>query len=88
MKTYLPHYFKRIGVILFLTAIVLSITGNLDDVRKGFTEGWNEASSSSNQTKTNIQSIKQSLNLSTSKINRIIETPKPIFKDEKISFGF
>jgi hypothetical protein len=44
MKTYLPHYFKRIGILFVLVAMVLSITGGIDDIRKGWKEGGNAAS--------------------------------------------
>ena len=47
MKTYLPHYFKRIGILLVLAAMILSITGGIDDIRKGFVEGWTNGSNQS-----------------------------------------
>ena len=36
MKTYLPHYFKRIGILFVLTAIIFSSLGGIDDFRRGF----------------------------------------------------
>lgn len=44
MKTYLPHYFKRIGILFVLVAIVLSFTSGIDDFRKGFMRGYTEGS--------------------------------------------
>jgi len=43
MKTYLPHYFKRIGILSVLVAMILSITAGIDDIRQGFSEGYNAA---------------------------------------------
>ncbi|MFA8435011.1 MAG: hypothetical protein ACEPOZ_10890 [Marinifilaceae bacterium] len=44
MKTYFPHYFKRIGILF--TAIVLSFTANVDDIRWGFGAGYNHVDAS------------------------------------------
>ena len=42
MKTYLPHYFKRIGVLLVIIAAILSFMGGMDDFRQGFSNSYNE----------------------------------------------
>ncbi|MUP37532.1 hypothetical protein [Labilibaculum euxinus] len=36
MKTYFPHYFKRIGILFVFIAIILSCIGGVDDFRRGF----------------------------------------------------
>lgn len=47
MKTYLPYYFKRIGIIFVLIAIIFSFIGEInvhsESFIKGFTEGSNFA---------------------------------------------
>jgi len=43
MKTYLPHYFKRIGILFVFIAIVLSCIGAVDDFRQGWVDGGNSA---------------------------------------------
>ncbi|MRT94067.1 hypothetical protein [Ancylomarina sp. 16SWW S1-10-2] len=47
MKTYLPHYFKTIGILLVFIAIVFSFIGEIDvhneSFIKSFTEGSNFA---------------------------------------------
>lgn len=43
MKTYFPYYFKRIGILFVFVAFILSFIGNIDDFRRGFYEGWNDA---------------------------------------------
>ena len=42
MKTYLPHIFKRIGILFVFIAIVLSCTGGVDDFRRGFANSYDE----------------------------------------------
>jgi hypothetical protein len=46
MKTYFPYYFKRIGILFVFTAIVLSFTANVDDIRRGFWAGYNHVDAS------------------------------------------
>ncbi|WP_461638007.1 hypothetical protein [Labilibaculum euxinus] len=41
MKTYFPHYFKRIGVLFVFIAVILSCIGGVDDFRRGFEAGNN-----------------------------------------------
>ena len=41
MKTYLPYYCKKIGIVFVLIAIVLSIVGDINDEVAGFVEGFN-----------------------------------------------
>jgi len=43
MKTYLPHYFKRIGILFIIIAAILSFMGGMDDFRQGFSDGYNNA---------------------------------------------
>ena len=43
MKTYLPHYFKTIGILFVFIAIVLSCIGGVDDFRQGWADGGNSA---------------------------------------------
>ena len=43
MKTYFPHYFKRIGILFVFIAIILSCIGNVDDFRRAFEEGRTSA---------------------------------------------
>lgn len=42
MKTYLPHYFKRIGILFVLIAIVLSFSGEIDAHRQAAVDGWTD----------------------------------------------
>jgi len=42
MKTYLPHYFKRIGILFVFIAFILSFIGGIDDFRQGFVNGYND----------------------------------------------
>ncbi|MCZ4695177.1 hypothetical protein DWB61_08490 [Ancylomarina euxinus] len=42
MKTYLPHYFKRIGILFVSIAFILSCISGVDDFRKGFMKGYTE----------------------------------------------
>lgn len=48
MKTYLPNYFKQIGILLVFTAIVLSFTGHIDGHRQAFLEGFYEGYQTAN----------------------------------------
>ena len=41
MKSYLPYFFRKIGIVFVLVAFVLSFTANLDDITRGFAEGYN-----------------------------------------------
>lgn len=43
MKTYLPYYFRRIGIAFVFIAVVLSTIANFNDVVKGFHEGSTRA---------------------------------------------
>ncbi len=45
MKTYLPHYFKKIGIIIVLIAIALSFIAGANETEKGIIEGGNFAQS-------------------------------------------
>jgi len=41
MKTYLPYYFRRIGIVFVFVAVILSCIANVND----FLEGWHSGSS-------------------------------------------
>ena len=41
MKPYLPYHSKKIGIILVILAIIMSLIANLDDFCLGFIEGYN-----------------------------------------------
>lgn len=41
MKTYLPYYFKKIGITLVIIAFILSIIANINDLCNGFVYGLN-----------------------------------------------
>ena len=43
MKTYLPHTFKRIGILFVFIAFILSAIGGIDDFRQGWSDGGNDA---------------------------------------------
>jgi len=43
MKTDLPHYFKRFGILFVFIAFVLSFIGGIDDFRQGWVDGGNDA---------------------------------------------
>ncbi len=45
MKTYLPHYFKKIGIIIVLIAIALSFIAGANETEKGIIEDGNFAQS-------------------------------------------
>jgi len=49
MKTYLPHTFKKVGIIFVFIAILLSSLGGIDDFRQGFDDGFNNRPLSSNE---------------------------------------
>ncbi|MRT94069.1 hypothetical protein [Ancylomarina sp. 16SWW S1-10-2] len=49
MKTYLPHYFKTIGILFVFIAIVLSFIGGIDNSRQAFMKGVAEGSKSSQE---------------------------------------
>ncbi|HDL01369.1 MAG TPA: hypothetical protein ENH23_03965 [candidate division Zixibacteria bacterium] len=40
MKTYLPYHFKKIGIIIVLLGIILSLVAGVNDMEKGFVEGY------------------------------------------------
>lgn len=44
MKTYLPHYFKTIGILFVFIAIAFSIIGEIDGHRQAFMKGVAEGS--------------------------------------------
>lgn len=44
MKTYLPHYFKQIGILFVFIAIVFSFIGEIDVHKESFIEGFTEGS--------------------------------------------
>lgn len=56
MKTYLPYYFKKIGISLVIVAFILSIIANINSLGNGFTDGWNDALSA-NTTAANFSII-------------------------------
>jgi amino acid permease len=58
MKTYLPYHFKKIGIIVVLLGIVLSFVAGINDMEKGFIEGYNSASGIDNPTSYNQESTK------------------------------
>jgi hypothetical protein len=72
MKTYLPHYFKQIGILLVLTAIVFSFIGEIDGHRRSFIEGQIAASKHSRERT-------QELN---TKLKKIIEAEPYMTKEE------
>lgn len=41
MKTYLPYFCKKIGIILVIIAFILSIIANINEFCNGFIEGYN-----------------------------------------------
>ncbi len=41
MKTYLPYFYKKIGIAFVLIAVVLSFAANINDLLAGFIDGWN-----------------------------------------------
>ncbi len=43
MKTYLPYYCKKIGIVFVIIAIVLSFIGNINNIVEGFQDGWNSS---------------------------------------------
>jgi hypothetical protein len=45
MKTYLPYYFKKIGISLVIIAFILSIIASINSLGNGFADGWNDAKS-------------------------------------------
>ncbi|MRT94068.1 hypothetical protein [Ancylomarina sp. 16SWW S1-10-2] len=53
MKTYLPHYFKRIGILLVIIAAILSCLAGVDDFRQGFSNSYNDVEYSYDELKNN-----------------------------------
>ncbi len=43
MKTYLPYFFKRIGIALVLIAFMVSGIANINDICNGFEAGYSSA---------------------------------------------
>jgi hypothetical protein len=43
MKTYLPHYFKKIGIALVIIAFIVSAIANINNIRNGYAAGYNSA---------------------------------------------
>ena len=41
MKTYLPHAYKKVGIIVVLMAIALSFMAGANGMEKGYIEGYN-----------------------------------------------
>lgn len=46
MKPYLPYFFKKVGIVFVLIAIILSMISGVNDFRQGFEEGYRAASHS------------------------------------------
>lgn len=71
MKTYLPNYFKQIGILFVLIAIAFSLIGGIDRERQGFAEGQLVAAK---QMGGNVEQLEEQL-------KRIEE--EPILSEEK-----
>ena len=41
MKTYLPYYYKKIGIAFVVIAIIISFIAGIDDFLNGYVEGYN-----------------------------------------------
>ena len=61
MKTYLPHYFKKIGISFVIVAAILSTIANINDFINGCNDGWNKGWNSPHSTtvieKSNVEII-------------------------------
>ncbi len=45
MRTYLPYFFKKIGIAFVITAFIISIIANINDLCNGWVDGRNSAHS-------------------------------------------